>query len=214
LYQKSIGDLNKNQRLSSFEIRLKRLLRYAAMWKAVVLLDEADVFLEGRSDEPGVNTEHNALVAVFLKHLEYFAGIVFLTSNRVKVFDKAMKSRIHLALEYGQPTPEMRRRIWSHYLMTTVPEAECGLDIDEDVDYFVQDELNGREIANCVNTALTLARFDKRKLKVDDVQAVLETRKEFEKTIHRAQQSRKQSMPVETRQLSLGRRNTLEALDE
>lgn len=62
---------------------------------AVVLLDEADVFLEER-DMKDLN--RNALVSVFLRALEYYNGIVILTSNRVGTFDEAFKSRIQLAL--------------------------------------------------------------------------------------------------------------------
>lgn len=109
-----MGELNQDDIPSHFERRLKQVLQYATTWKAIVLLDEADVFLEGRSEAVGVAKEDNAFVAVFLKHLEYFSGIVFLTSNRVRVFDKAMKSRIHLALEYQPPNIDMRRRIWTH----------------------------------------------------------------------------------------------------
>ena len=214
LLMATMGNLNKEDRVYYFEYELKRLLRYATMWKAVVVLDEADVFLEGRSDEVGVGTQHNALVAVFLKHLEYFSEIVFLTSNRVNVFDKAMKSRIHLALEYSPPTLDMRRRIWTQYLLNAVPAAERDLDIEEDVDNFLHEELNGREISNCVNTALTLARFEGRKLSEADVQVVLETRRAFEKTVQKVQNKRKQSLLVEPGHFSLARRSTLEAEDE
>lgn len=33
---------------ASFEKELKKVLQYATTWKAIVLLDEADVFLEAR----------------------------------------------------------------------------------------------------------------------------------------------------------------------
>ena len=46
----------------------------------VVLLDEADVFLEERDMK---DLKRNALVSVFLRALEYYDGILILTSNRV-----------------------------------------------------------------------------------------------------------------------------------
>ncbi|KAF2177301.1 hypothetical protein K469DRAFT_742614, partial [Zopfia rhizophila CBS 207.26] len=64
-------------------------------WEAILLLDEADVFVEQRTTE---NTLCNALVTVFLRKLEYFEGILFLTTNRVRTFDEAIVSRIHLAI--------------------------------------------------------------------------------------------------------------------
>lgn len=58
-----MGELNKYNWASSFERALKRLLAYATMWEAVVLLDEADVFLEARPEDPSQSAERNALVA-------------------------------------------------------------------------------------------------------------------------------------------------------
>jgi hypothetical protein len=58
-----MGELNKENRAWMFEYRLKKVLQYATIWKAVVLLDEADVFLEARRDGGGDSTERNALVA-------------------------------------------------------------------------------------------------------------------------------------------------------
>lgn len=39
-------------------------------------------------------------LVVFLRTLEYYAGILFLTTNRVALFDDAFKSRIHMSLYY------------------------------------------------------------------------------------------------------------------
>ena len=63
LISTTIGELNRENRAYWFEHSLKKVLQYATLWKAVVLLDEADVFLEARDDAPGNATERNALVA-------------------------------------------------------------------------------------------------------------------------------------------------------
>ena len=63
----------------------------------MVLLDEADVFLEERTK---LDLERNALVSVFLRVLEYYEGILILTSNRIGTFDEAFKSRVQLAIHY------------------------------------------------------------------------------------------------------------------
>lgn len=47
----------------------------------MVLLDESDVFLEEREK---TDLKRNALVSVFLRALEYYEGILILTSNRGK----------------------------------------------------------------------------------------------------------------------------------
>lgn len=165
-----------------FEDNLKTVLQYATMWKAVVLFDEADVFLEAR-DPSGGDSKRNSLVAVFLKELEYFSGIVFLTTNRLSSFDQAMKSRIHLALGYTPPDMEIRRQIWTQSL-SCVPEDETDIkDVDDAVDFLLREKLNGREISNAVNTARTIARFRKERLQLKHIESVLGVRREFDKSL-------------------------------
>ncbi|KAI0833924.1 P-loop containing nucleoside triphosphate hydrolase protein [Hypoxylon sp. FL0890] len=184
LVSTSVGELSKGGNFisgaASFEKELKKVLQYATIWQAVVLLDEADVFLEARKDVG--SSERNALVAVFLKELEYFGGIVFLTTNRVNSFDIAMKSRIHLSLSYTPPETEVRRRIWLHCLKA-VPADAKEIDVDRTIDFLVTAKLNGREIANAVNTARTLARFDGSPLKLSHIETVLEVRKGFDESL-------------------------------
>jgi AAA+ superfamily predicted ATPase len=69
----------------------------AHKWGCVLLLDEADVFLAKRNK---TDLRRNAVVSVFLRSLEYYAGVLFLTTNRVGGIDPAFKSRIHLSLYY------------------------------------------------------------------------------------------------------------------
>lgn len=133
LISASLGELNTNNSPWRFEYNLRRVLQYDTIWKAVVLLDEADVFLESREDSSST-PDRNALVAVFLKKLEYFSGIVFLTTNRLGSFDQAMKSRIHLALGYAAPDIEARRQIWTRVL-GRIPEEEMGIkDINSEIE--------------------------------------------------------------------------------
>lgn len=184
LISASLGDLNHYDAPWLFEMRLKQILTYATMWKAVVLLDEADVFLEARQEASGDNSR-NALVAVFLRELEYFSGIVFLTTNRVETFDQAMKSRIHLALEYSPPDIEIRRQVWMN-LLGNVPREAIGIDdLDDAVENLLMEKLNGREMSNTLNTARTLARFKKEKLQLEHIESVLEVRREFDKSVQR-----------------------------
>lgn len=185
LISASLGELNRDNIPWSFEYRLKRVLQYATMWKAIVLLDEADVFLEVRQDSGQSDGKRNALVAVFLKELEYFSGIVFLTTNRLASFDAAMKSRIHLALGYESPGIQIREQIWLQVLRS-VPTEEMGIDdMDGAVESVLQEELNGREIANAVNTARTIARYEKERLQLRHIEMVVEVRHDFNKSLQK-----------------------------
>ncbi|KAF2264299.1 P-loop containing nucleoside triphosphate hydrolase protein [Lojkania enalia] len=201
LFSTSLAELNKENRPWWFEYRLKQVLQYATIWKAVVLLDEADVFLEKRRDDVGDASERNALVAVFLKHLEYFSGIVFLTTNRVEVFDEAMKSRIHLALGYKTPELEMRRMLWINALERATRE-KLNEELEEAIDSWIVVNLNGREIANAVNTAQTLARFERKSLQLEHIEKVLNVRKEFDDGL-RKMSAKRSSFGPPTRQRSI-----------
>jgi AAA+ superfamily predicted ATPase len=107
---------------------------------------------------------------------------VFLTTNRVSSFDRAMKSRIHLALGYMPPDMDVRRQIWMRYL-GTVPKEGLAVNANEVVDELAATELNGREIANAVNTARTMARFEGQPLVLRHLKTVLEVRQTFDDTL-------------------------------
>lgn len=92
---------------------LESVLYLGKTWGCVVLIDEAEVFLEQRSLD---NLERNALVSVFLRVLEYYEGILILTTNRVGTFDEAFKSRILLSLHYEKLSNGQRKKIWRGFI--------------------------------------------------------------------------------------------------
>ena len=57
-------------------MKLKEVFEYAVLWKAILLLDEADIFLQERNVN---DLKRNALVTIFLRELEYFDGIIFVS---------------------------------------------------------------------------------------------------------------------------------------
>ena len=180
----STGELGSYEHRVSYE--LKRLLMYASKWRAIVLIDEADVFLEARQSGASEMLQQNALVAVFLRQLEYFQGIIFLTSNRVAVFDPAIRSRIHLALQYESPDQGVRKMLWKNKLATLEP-AEMDLDVEKLL-VLVQDApMNGREISNAVNTARTLAIDQGKQLGMDHISTVVQLWRDFEETLNQIQ---------------------------
>lgn len=134
---------------------LTNTFKIAGRWKAILLLDEADVFVSQRSDNPQVN----ALVSVFLRELERFDGIMFLTTNRVQSFDTAMMSRIHLALEYKPLGIDSRRAVWKFFLEKARTQHGAS-DLTELVDIVAHKELNGREIRNTVLVAQSMAVYE------------------------------------------------------
>lgn len=129
LYMVSAGELGTDSRL--LEGELAKILDIAHSWGAVLLLDEADVFLEKRSV---MDIHRNALVSIFLRLLEYFQGILFLTTNRVETFDDAFQSRIHVALRYGDLGQKAKRSIWKMFLdkVMALDEADKDAAVDGD----------------------------------------------------------------------------------
>ncbi|KAK7702982.1 hypothetical protein SLS57_011117 [Botryosphaeria dothidea] len=165
------GDLGTTP--ENVEKALSEIFRLAQHWDCVLLLDEADVFLAQRTER---DLEQNALVSVFLRKLEWFSGILFLTTNRVGVIDEAFKSRIHMTLYYPALTLEQTVDIWKMNLerIRRIDEARIqGTDdppmiIDESqiMDYAKthfdysqtrHGRWNGRQIRNAFQTATALA---------------------------------------------------------
>ena len=128
----------------------------------MVVLDEADVFLEERGL---ADLQRNALVSVFLRVLEYNVGILILTSNRFGTFDEAFKSRIQLALHYENLTVAQQRKVWRNFLARLKSLDASGIDYDDimdNVDELVKEDMNGRQIRNAITTARQLALYKER----------------------------------------------------
>ncbi|KJR86917.1 uncharacterized protein SPSK_01434 [Sporothrix schenckii 1099-18] len=111
LYHVSTGELSIE--VKDLEKQLSEIFRLGARWNAVVLLDEADVLMSQRTTQ---DLRRNAIVAVFLRMLEYYRGMLFLTTNRHDDFDNAFYNRIHVTIEYGELTKEWRANIWREHV--------------------------------------------------------------------------------------------------
>ncbi|MDD5277810.1 MAG: AAA family ATPase [Methylovulum sp.] len=106
LYRVHSGQLGLN--VGEMEKALKDVLTRAQRWGAVMLIDEADVYIKRRDN----NITMNAVVGVFLRVLEYFNGLLFLTTNRVDDIDEAIVSRCIALIKYYPPDSEARGKIW------------------------------------------------------------------------------------------------------
>ncbi|KAI4592674.1 hypothetical protein KJ359_010576 [Pestalotiopsis sp. 9143b] len=117
LYRETCGDIGTDA--TAVEKYLETILYLAKIWDCVLLLDEADVFLEERSVS---DLQRNSLVSVFLRVLEYYEGIMILTSNRVGTFDEAFQSRIRVALRYEPLSFQSRKAIWQNFFEMLVDD--------------------------------------------------------------------------------------------
>ncbi|ORY18242.1 hypothetical protein BCR34DRAFT_596465 [Clohesyomyces aquaticus] len=172
LYSITCGDIGLTPDV--VESRLLDHTRRADKWGCVLLLDEADVFLMQRNWR---DLERNALVSVFLRQLEYYSGILFLTTNRPGVLDEAFKSRIHISLRYPSIDLESTRQMWSN-IMNRVEQDNASAEIKVKFErealleyakkHFVEAERtgntwNGRQIRNAFQTALALGHYERLK---------------------------------------------------
>jgi AAA+ superfamily predicted ATPase len=152
---------------------IKKVFEMATEWDAVILLDEADVFMAERHPQ---DIARNELVSIFLRELEYYRGVIFLTTNLYSTIDSAFRSRVSLHLLFNSLTPEARQLVWRKFL-NRLPTSEGGKKVEEDVDISDEDlkelagwQLNGREIKTAVKMTkswcehkgyeMTLARLE------------------------------------------------------
>ncbi|KAF2174881.1 P-loop containing nucleoside triphosphate hydrolase protein [Zopfia rhizophila CBS 207.26] len=165
LYMMSAGDLGIEP--NQIEAKLTNILEMMAKWNAVLLLDECDVFLEKRSAH---DLERNKLVSIFLRMLEYYEGILFLTTNRIDNIDAAFQSRIHISMAYPDLTNDSRRHIWENFLQLLDRPQEFST---QDLDELARVELNGRQIKNMLKSASLLSARKKEPLARKYVDMVL-----------------------------------------
>ncbi|KAK0109760.1 hypothetical protein ONS95_002437 [Cadophora gregata] len=170
LYSITSGELGTE--VGQTDYQLRTIFARAKVWDAIVLLDEADVFLAQRS---ATDLKRNAYVSVFLRLIEYHKGIMFLTTNRLQDFDDAFQSRIHLTIRYEALDNIRRASIWGNFLKKVKPGswdeqalARLGADYD----------LNGREIKNLLRTALAISRYEDVELSETLIRRVLDLSKE------------------------------------
>ncbi|KIW16322.1 hypothetical protein PV08_06373 [Exophiala spinifera] len=153
----SVGSLVSDDDL--IEENLREAFNNASRLKAILLLDEADVVLEARSFE---DVRRNGIVSIFLRQLEYYDGILFLTTNRITTMDVAFQSRIQLAISYEELSADTREKIWRSLLNTAivdVTESEKSA-IERAIPGLSQEKLNGRQIRNTLTQANLLALDD------------------------------------------------------
>ncbi len=89
-----------------------------------------------------------------LRHVEYYRGILFLTTNRVKAFDEAFLSRIHVALHFHELPLESKIQVWSAFIGKVGASADIT---PQQIQELAKRDVNGRQIKNAARTAQSLA---------------------------------------------------------
>ncbi|PMD41741.1 P-loop containing nucleoside triphosphate hydrolase protein [Hyaloscypha variabilis F] len=158
LYTLTGGFLGMDADKVNRELRLA--FERAKAWNAIVLIDEADVYLASRDK---LDLQRTLLVSVFLHRLEYFEGILFLTTNKAKVIDVAFESRITLMIPYPRLRSEQLSNVMRG-LIISAAKNDPNLLVDrvvlENMDEYLRDDraswINGRALKNLVKSAISL----------------------------------------------------------
>jgi len=154
LYSVQCSQLGTNE--ERLEKKLQEILDRATRWRAILLIDEADVYIHEREND----IAQNAIVGVFLRLLEYFNGILFLTTNRETVIDDAIISRVTAHVRYGIPEKtDEKIRLWR---ILAEQYGVKGLSYEDCVKEFPR--ISGRSIRQLIRLARIMADRDKSKV--------------------------------------------------
>jgi SpoVK/Ycf46/Vps4 family AAA+-type ATPase len=155
---------------------LRKILNAAQVWSAIVLIDEADVFLTQRTSS-GDDYHRNAIVSMFLTHLEYFKGVLFLTTNRETAeLDEAVGSRITMILHYPSLDKNKRANIWQDQMKDEMVPQGPNQKTEMCHRLGERYELNGREIKNLLQTSTKLCQHREQQLSEDVIDKVYSVR--------------------------------------
>jgi hypothetical protein len=98
------------------------------------------------------------MFVVFLRELEYYQGILFLTTNRVSTMDTAFQSRIMIGVGFKSMTSDIRAKVWAQLLTLNGRDKILGAEALKSIQTRLSKyELNGRQIRNVLNVAEGLA---------------------------------------------------------
>ena len=172
------------------------------------IFQEADAFLAKRSIGDGNKNETvsgkeycpcylenypKSRTAIF-HHLEYFPGILFLTTNLLSNIDPAFLSRCHVHLRYPPLSIQSRSTIWKNFLsrLQHIPPPSLRLHqtLSEqpsrretasvtvtlsasDLNILAAWNLNGREIKNVVKNAHLWCSYNSSELTLERIEAAI-----------------------------------------
>ena len=130
------------------------------------------------------------MVAVLLRVLEYYEGILILTTNRLKTFDIAVQSRVNFAIKFKDLDDKQKRNIYKTFIdqltddNTSDKQQLLGwLDDEEQIEEYGGSpfkELNGRQIRNVLFSAASISKRDGG-MRLDHIRRILRETTNFVK---------------------------------
>ena len=167
LVSKYIGDTEK---------ALARVFDRAARERCVLVFDEADAVFGTRTEVSDAHDRYaNQEVSYLLTRVEQHPGVVVLTSNLLGNIDAAFQRRIHVMVEFPEPGPGERERLWASVAPPGLPVTP-GIDLN---DLARRYPLTGAQIRDATLDAAYLAASNGRIITTDHLVAGI--RRQFEK---------------------------------
>ena len=131
--------------------RLEHLFEEAAAHDAILLFDEADALLAGRTKVSGATDRYaNADVNTLLGLIERFDGLAILTTNLEDNLDPALRRRVRYRLKFPRPDAALRRLLWKKLLPDELPVVDA-VNVKALADAA---SLTGAEIRNAIHRAV------------------------------------------------------------
>lgn len=141
---KYIGETERN---------LERVFAAAEALDIVLLLDEGDALMAGRTNVANANDRYaNLETNYLLQRLEHYDGILLVTTNAGERIDAAFARRMDATLEFGLPDAQTRHRLWCAHLPPQQAIAPAALD-----EVALRCVLSGGQIRNAALQATLLA---------------------------------------------------------
>lgn len=142
-----------NKYIGETEKNLHHVLAQAEALDVILLLDEGDALLGGRTDVKSANDRYaNLETNYLLQRLENYQGIVLVTTNLVENIDRAFQRRMDVLVPFYPPQAEQRMQIMELHLT-----AEHEVDYDFLHHVAARCVLNGGQIRNTALHASLLA---------------------------------------------------------
>ncbi|MFI6567440.1 ATP-binding protein [Streptomyces sp. NPDC050534] len=150
LVSKYIGETEK---------ALAKVFDRATRERCILVFDEADAVFGARTEVGDAHDRYaNQEVSYLLSRIEQHAGIVVLTTNLVANIDSAFQRRIHVVVEFPEPGPGERERLWAMVAPARLP-VDGGVDLAELAHRY---PLTGAQIREATVDAAYLAAADGR----------------------------------------------------
>ena len=173
LYKVPADQLGLNS--DELERTLTTILRRAERWRCVLMIDEANAYVHAR----GHDIVQNALVGVFLRRLEYYKGVLVLTTNQTTEdgkldIDDAILSRSNAVIRFKKPTLTKAAQIWKNQadLLKVTEELDWNkIALETNVMPGGDQGRSGRSIRQLLRLSIKRAAYRKEPLTLDIIKS-------------------------------------------